>query len=280
MNMVVEFIRRIASYAFLGRAFSASILIGVIAGIIGAFVILRGLSLMGDAIGHAVLPGVATSHLVGVPPVIGAAVFGLIASLLIGFISDKTSLKKDTVMGLVFSSFFALGIVMISQIRTMTDLNSILFGNIITVSSNAVRDLLIIALGLILFVILFYKELLITSFDDTTAQVYGLNTKLIHYVFLSILTIVIVFSLQVVGAILIVAMIITPAATAYLLTNRMHVMIFISAGIGMLSGGLGMFLSITYNFSSGASIVLVSAMLFLLVFIFAPKKGLLVQMVK
>ena len=280
MNMVVEFIHRIASYAFLGRAFSASILIGVITGIIGAFVILRGLSLMGDAIGHAVLPGVATSHLVGVPPVIGAAVFGLIASLLIGFISDKTSLKKDTVMGLVFSSFFALGIVMISQIRTMTDLNSILFGNIITVSSNAVRDLLIIALGLILFVILFYKELLITSFDDTTAQVYGLNTKLIHYVFLSILTIVIVFSLQVVGAILIVAMIITPAATAYLLTNRMHVMIFISAGIGMLSGGLGMFLSITYNFSSGASIVLVSAMLFLLVFIFAPKKGLLVQMVK
>ena len=280
MNMITEFIYRVTSYAFLGRAFSASILIGIVAGIIGAFVILRGLSLMGDAIGHAVLPGVAASHLIGIPPVIGAAAFGLLASMLIGFISDKTSLKKDTIMGLVFSSFFALGIVMISQIRTMTDLNSILFGNIITVSSDAVRDLLIIAIGLVILVIMFYKELLITSFDDTMAKVYGLNTKLIHYVFLFVLTIVIVFSLQVVGAILIVAMIITPAATAYLLTNRMHVMIFLSACIGMICGGLGMFLSITYNFPSGASIVLVSAALFLLAFIFAPKKGLIIQRVK
>ena len=273
--MIAEFIRIITTYNFMGRAFIVAILIGIIAGVIGAFVILRGLSLMGDAIGHAVLPGVAVSHLIGIPHVIGAAVFGLLASMLIGFIGEKTALKKDTIMGAVFSSFFALGIIMVSQIRTMTDLNSILFGNILSVQTSDVWNVIFVAVGLVLFVSLFYKELLLTSFDETVAKVYGFKTSLIHYAFLFTLTIVIVLSLQIVGAVLIVAMIITPAATAYLLTNRMHIMIFISALFGVVSSVIGMFLSITFNYPSGASIVVISASLFLLAFMLAPKKGLI-----
>ena len=277
--MIAEFIRVITTYGAMERAFIAAVLVGLIAGIIGSFVILRGLSLMGDAISHSVIPGVAISHLLGISHIIGASVFGLIASTLIGFIGDKTKLKKDTTMGIVFSSFFALGIVMASQIRTMTNLQNILFGNVLTVSQNDVNYLVWIAAGLVVFVVLFYKELLITSFDETMAQVYGLKTKLIHYGFLLILTLVIVLSLQAVGAVLIVAMIITPAATAYLLTNRMHVMLLLSAVLGMLSSIIGVFLSITFNISSGASIVLASAVFFLIVFIFAPKKGLIAQWV-
>lgn len=277
--MVEEFIRRIMTYGAFERAFTAAILVGLIAGIIGAFVILRGLSLMGDAISHSVIPGVAISHLLNISYIIGASVFGLMASILIGFIGDKTKLKKDTTMGIVFSAFFALGIVMDSQIRTMTNLQSILFGNVLTVSQSEVDYLIWIAIGLVVFVVLFYKELLITSFDETMAQVYGLKTKLIQYGFLLILTLVIVLSLQAVGAVLIVAMIITPAATAYLLTNRMHVLLILSATLGVLSSMVGVFLSLTFSISSGAAIVLTASVFFLIAFVFAPKKGLIAQWV-
>ena len=277
--MLAEFIRVILTYNFMGRAFIVAVLIGVVAGIIGAFVILRGLSLMGDAIGHAVLPGVALSHLTGIPHVVGAAVFGLLASMLIGFLGEKTELKKDTIMGAVFSSFFAFGIIMVSQIRTMTDLNSILFGNILSVQLADVWNMVFVAIGLVLFVVLLYKELLLTSFDETVAKVYGFKTSLIHYAFLFILTIIIVLSLQIVGAILIVAMIIIPAATAYLLTNRMHIMIFLSALFGVVSSIVGMFLSISFNYPSGASIVVSCAVLFAIALLLAPKKGLIAQRV-
>lgn len=269
-----EFIEAIATHQFLLRALITAILIGITAGIIGSFVILRGLSLMGDAIGHAVLPGVAISVLLGINPVIGAVVFGIIASTFIGVVSDKTALKKDTVMGVVFTSFFALGIVLISQIPTRIHVHSILFGNMLTVTPERLTTMIIVTISLIVLVVLFYKELLLTSFDETMAQVAGLKTKLIHYLFLFVLTLVIVLSLQITGAILIVAMIITPAATAFLLTNRMHVMIILSAIIGFISAVIGIFLSFTYDISSGSAIVVVAACMFALAFIIAPKGAL------
>lgn len=278
--MIEEFIRIMTTYAFMQRALIASILMGLIVGIVGTVMILRGLSLMGDAIGHSVLPGVAMSHLLGVPHVMGAAAFGLLASLLIGFITDKTTLKKDTVLGLVFSSFFALGIVMIAQIRTMTDLNHILFGNILTIGQADVVNLMWLAVIVILLVMLFYKELLLTSFDETTAKVYGIKTKVIHYVFLFVLTIVIVLSLQIVGVILIVAMMITPAATAYLLTKRMYTMLIVSTLLSVSASVMGIFLSLKLNVSAGSTIVLTSFVIFLLTFVLAPKKGLVSQFLK
>ncbi|MCL2354077.1 MAG: metal ABC transporter permease, partial [Defluviitaleaceae bacterium] len=238
IDNIQSFIHTITTHDFMGRAALAAVLVGIVASTIGVFVILRGLSLMGDAIGHAVIPGVALGHIAGnaisqavvVPSValthllgnmhlIGAIVFGVLASFTIGFIVEKSKLKKDVIIGIVFSSFFALGVVLISRIRTGTNLMDVLFGNVLTTSRVDIITIAIIGVLLILFIILFYKELLITSFDETLAKVYGMKTRLIHYGFLLMLTIVIVASLQIVGAILIVSMIIAPAATAYLLTT-------------------------------------------------------------
>jgi len=275
--MINNFLHVIMNYSFMGRAVLAAVLVGVIAGAIGSFIILRGLSLMGDAISHAVIPGVAISQVLGISHFIGASAFGILASFAIGFISEKSKLKKDAIIGIVFSSFFALGLVLISRIRTVTDLHSVLFGNVLTVSSLDITTLSIVGIVLLLFILLFYKELLITSFDETLAKIYGLKTRVIHYSFLFMLTLIIVSSLQVVGAILIVAMIIAPAATSYLLTNRLPIMLAVSTAIGAVSAVVGMFFSISFNLPSGASIVLTLAAIFTLALIFAPKKGLIFQ---
>ncbi|MCL2376700.1 MAG: metal ABC transporter permease [Defluviitaleaceae bacterium] len=275
--MISNFFDIIITHAFMGRAVIAAVLVGVIAAAIGTFVILRGLSLMGDAIAHAVIPGVAISQVLGISHLMGATVFGVLASFAIGFISEKSKLKKDAIIGIVFSSFFALGLILISRIRTVTDLHSVLFGNVLTVSASDITAISVVGALLLLFIVLLYKELLITSFDETLAKVYGLKTRAMHYAFLFMLTLVIVTSLQVVGAILIVAMIIAPAATSYLLTNRLPVMIALSMTIGAAAAMIGMFFSLTFNMPSGASIVLTLAAIFTITLIFAPKKGLIFQ---
>jgi len=275
--MIANFIDIITTHAFMGRAVVAAVLVGIIAAAIGVFIILRGLSLMGDAIAHAVIPGVAISQVLGISHFIGATTFGVLASFVIGFISEKSKLKKDAIIGIVFSSFFALGLILISRIRTVTDLHSVLFGNVLTVSMSDIIAISIVGVLLLLFIVLLYKELLITSFDETLAKVYGLKTRAMHYAFLFILTLVIVTSLQIVGAILIVAMIIAPGATSYLLTNRLPVMIALSVAIGAIAAIVGMFFSLTFNMPSGASIVLTLAVIFTIALVFAPKKGLVFQ---
>lgn len=275
--MVNEFINVVSTYNFMGRAVITATLVGIMAGTIGTFIILRGMALMGDAIAHSVIPGVAISQLIGISHIIGASAVGLLASFLIGFISEKTNLKKDAIIGIVFSSFFALGVVLISRIRSVTDLHNILFGNVLTVNTNDVWMIFIILIMLLLYIALFYKELLLTSFDETLAKVYGYKIKIIQYSFLSILTLVIVSSLQVVGAILIVAMLITPASIGYLLTNRLPIMLFISATVGAFSSIIGLFFSFSFNLPSGSSIVLTLAIIFVLVLIFSPRKGLIIQ---
>lgn len=276
--MIHNFIYLVTNYGFMGRALTAAVLVGIIAGAIGTFIVLRGLSLMGDAISHAVIPGVAISQLFGVSHVLGASVFGILASFIIGFISEKSKLKKDAIIGIVFSSFFALGILLISQIRSMVHLHDILFGNTLTVTQADIRMIFIVGVLLFLFLVLFYKELVITSFDETLARVYGFNTRFIHYSFLSMLTLVIVTSLSVVGAILIVSMIITPACTSYLLTNRLPVMLALSITIGALSAVVGMFFSLSFNLPASASIVLTLACIFTIALVFAPQKGLIYQL--
>jgi len=278
--MILTFIDAVMTHAFMGRAMIAAVLIGIMAGAIGTFVILRGMSLMGDAISHAVIPGVAVSHVLGISTFMGAAAFGILASFAIGFITEKSTLKKDTIIGIVFSTFFALGLVLISQIRTATDLFNVLFGNVLTVSQTDIRNIVMVLACVLLFLGLGYKRLLISSFDETLAQVYGIRTRVLHYVFLVVLTIVIVVSLQVVGAVLIVSMIVAPAAIAYLLTNRLMLMLILSASIGALSSVVGIFFSFTFNWPSGASIVLTLGAIFVTTLIFSPQKGLLVNHLK
>lgn len=273
--MITNFIDGLVQYQFLQNALITSIIVGLVSGIIGSFIILRGMSLMGDAISHAVLPGVAASYMFGMNYIIGASIFGVLAALLIGFITQKSQLKNDTAIGVVFSSFFAVGIIMISFAKSSTDLYHILFGNVLAVRDSDILITAIVGILVVVFVLLFYKELQITSFDPTMAQAYGLNIQFFHYALMFLLTLVAVSSLQTVGTILVIAMLITPAATAYLLTNHLPTMIFLASSFGVLSSIIGLFFSYSYNLASGATIVLTAAFLFTLAFLFSPIKGLL-----
>ncbi|MHC5217000.1 metal ABC transporter permease [Enterococcus sp. LJL128] len=273
--MLSNFIDGLVNYQFLKNALFTSVAVGIIAGVIGSFIILRGMSLMGDAISHAVLPGVAVSYLLGSSYIIGATVFGLFSASLIGFVTKHSRLKTDTAIGIVFSSFFALGIILISFAKSATDLYHILFGNVLAVRDSDMYLTAGVGVVVLLAVLLFYKELKITSFDPTMAQAYGLNVGLINYLLMFLLTLVAVTSLQTVGTILVIAMLITPAAAAYQLTNSLPKMIGLSVLIGVISSIVGLFFSYSYNLPSGATIVLTAAAIFILTFLFSPSKGLL-----
>ena len=272
--MIAAFIDGLFRYQFLQNALLTSVIVGLISGVIGSFIILRGMSLMGDAISHAVLPGVAVSYMFGFNYIFGAPIFGLLAALSIGFITQKSPLKNDTAIGVVFSSFFALGIIFISFAKSSTDLYHILFGNVLAVADTDILITCVVGVIVLIFVALFYKELQLTSFDPTMAQAYGLNIQFFHYALMFLLTLVAVSSLQTVGTILVIAMLITPAATAYLLTNHLPTMIGLASTFGILSSVIGLFFSYSYNLASGATIVLTAALFFLLAFFFSPKKGL------
>jgi len=276
----VEFINNLMNYGFFQKAFFTSIMVGIICGVIGCFIILRGMALMGDAISHAVLPGVALSYMFGINFLYGAVFTGLLTAVGIGFISQNSRVKSDSAIGIVFSAFFALGVILISKAQTAQDLNQILFGNLLSVRSSDMWITLIIGIIVLIVVILFYKELLISTFDATMAAAYGLPTRVIHYVIMILLTLVTVASLQTVGVVLVVAMLITPASTAYLLTNKLSTMIYLSASFGAISAVAGLYFSFKFDLASGAVIVLATTVLFILAFIFSPKQGILWRSIK
>lgn len=271
----MSFLDAIIQYEFLQKALITSIIVGIICGIIGCFIILRGMSLMGDAISHAVLPGVALSYMFGINFFFGAVLSGIVTAIGIGFVSQHSRLKNDTAIGILFTFAFALGIILITFQQSSTDLYHILFGNVLAVRPVDMWTTMIIGLLVIACVYLFYKELLVSSFDPTMAAAYGLSTKMIHYLLMTILTLVTVASLQTVGIVLVVAMLITPAATAYLMTDRLWMMLYLSAGCGMFASVVGLYFSFTYNLPSGASIVMISTVLFFIVFLLSPRYGMI-----
>lgn len=271
----MEFINDLMNYEFLQRAFVTSVVVGIICGIIGSFIILRGMALMGDAISHAILPGVAISYMLGINYFYGAVFFGILTAFGIGVVSQHSRIKNDASIGIVFTAFFALGIILIGKAQTATDLTQILFGNVLSVRTSDMVITIIIGIIIIMCVIIFYKELLVSTFDETLAASYGLPTKWIHYGIMLLLTLATVASLQTVGVVLVVAMLITPASTAYLLTNRFSIMIVLSSFFGALSSVIGLYISFKYNLSSGAVIVIAATIIFMIVFIFSPKQGVL-----
>ncbi|MCJ1996561.1 metal ABC transporter permease [Lactococcus piscium] len=275
MTSISQFISALSQYNFLQTALITAILVGVMSGIIGSFIILRGMSLMGDAISHAVLPGVAVAYMLGINLLFGASVFGILAAMLIGYVASHSKLKNDTAIGIVFSAFYALGFILISLAESASNLHHILFGNVLAVSDADLITTTCVLIVVILFIVLFYKELLITSFDTTFAQTYGLKTQAIHYALMLMLTLVTVSSLQTVGIILVVAMLITPAATAFLWTDKLHVMLVYSGVFGAVAALVGLFISYTFNLASGPAIVLVAAILFGFSFLVSPKQGIL-----
>lgn len=270
----MEFMEAVFQYSFLQKALITSIIVGIICGVMGCFIILRGMALMGDAISHAVLPGVALSYMLGINFFFGAVISGVITAIAIGFVSQNSRIKHDTSIGIMFTAAFAAGIIIITMLKSSTDLYHILFGNVLAVRTSEMWMTLLIGVFVILAVYLFYKELLVSSFDPTMAAAYGLPTKIIHYFLMTLLTMVTVASLQTVGIVLVVAMLITPAATAYLLTERLWIMIFIAAGIGIVSATIGLYFSYTHNLASGATIVITATVIFGLVFLFSPKHGI------
>lgn len=273
--MSMKFFEGLMSYHFLQNALITAVVIGIVSGAVGCFIILRSMSLMGDAISHAVLPGVALSFILGVNFFIGAIIFGLLASVIITYIKENSVIKGDTAIGITFSSFLALGVILIGVANSSTDLFHILFGNILAVQDSDKW----ITIGVSIFVLgvisLFFKELLLTSFDPILAKSMGVNVNAYHYLLMVLLTLVAVTAMQSVGTILIVALLITPAATAYLYANSLKVMLVMSSLLGALASVLGLYLGYTFNVAAGSSIVLTSAMMFLISFFVSPKQGYL-----
>ncbi|AQS53508.1 Manganese transport system membrane protein MntB [Jeotgalibaca dankookensis] len=271
----MDFINDLMTYGFLQKALVTSVMVGIICGVIGSFIVLRGMSLMGDAISHAVLPGVAISYLLGINYFYGAVVVGILTAFGIGAISQNSRIKTDAAIGIVFSSAFAIGIILITKAQSATDLTQILFGNVLHVRTSDMWITMGVGAVVLLAVILFYKELLISSFDETMASVYGLNTRFIHYSIMVLLTLVTVASLQTVGVILVVSMLITPASTAYLLTDRLSIMIVLASIFGAIAAVAGIYFSYVHDLPSGPVIALATTAIFLIALLFSPKRGLL-----
>jgi ABC-type Mn2+/Zn2+ transport system permease subunit len=262
------------THAFMRNAFAAIVLVGVICGVIGVFVTLRGLAFMGDAMAHAVFPGVVVTYVVGGNVLFGAIVAATIVSLAIGAVTQSGLLRNDTAIGVFFVGAFALGVAVISTQRSYArDVTSLLFGSILGVSQS---DLLITAgvgAAVLAALWLFRRELVTLSFDRIFARSQGLNLWRWDQLFLLLLSLTIVISLQTVGNVLVLAMLVTPAATARMLTTRLVPMLAVSALVGAVSGIAGLSISYYQGVSSGASIVLVATAIFVLVFLFAPRTG-------
>lgn len=270
--MIQNFIQGLSEYHFLQNALITSVAIGIVAGAIGCFIILRGMSLMGDAISHAVLPGVALSYILGINFFIGAIVFGILASILITYISNHSVVKSDTAIGITFSSFLALGVILIGVANSSTDLFHILFGNVLAVQDADKWLTLGISALVLVLIFLFFRPLLITSFDPMMAKAFGMKVQAYHYLLMLLLTLVSVTAMQSVGTVLVVALLITPAATAFLYTKRLSQMLFLSSFLGGLASVIGLFIGYSFNIAAGSSIVLTAAFFFVLGFFLSPQQ--------
>ena len=267
MSALLNFFHALGEYTFLQNALIAGAMIGLIAGIIGAFSILQGTALIGDAMSHAVLPGIAIAALMGIPYYWGAGVFGLLAALVINFISEHTPLKTDAAIGLTFSTFFALGTIIMTAGHSTTRLTDILFGNILAVSSGDLISSLVIGLIVIAVVTTFYRELYLTTFDRSYAQAQGIHANLFRNILVVLITLVIIVALRAVGVILVTALLITPAASARLVVKRFQPMIWLSSFFGLISAFVGLFLSYTFDWPSGPAIVVTGAVIFIISFL-------------
>ena len=267
---MLEFILEPLQYAFMVRGLIAAVLVGMVSAVVGTYVVLRGMAFFGDALAHAILPGIAVGYLVGggarEPLFWWALVTAILSSLGIGAISRNTQIKEDTAIGIVFAGMFALGVALISTVRSYTvDLAHFLFGDVLGVRNT---DLWLIAAfgGFVLLAILaFYKEFMVLSFDPLLAATLRLPVRLLDFLLLVLIAITIVVSLQTVGVALMVAMLVTPAATAYLLTRRLPVMMALAAAIASISGVIGLYISYYLSIASGSAIVLTCTAIFGLV---------------
>ena len=261
-------------FDFMVRGLVAAVIVGVVCSVLGTYVVLRGMAFFGDALAHTILPGVVIAFLFGLPLALGALVFGILTALGIGVLTEQGTLKEDTAIGVLFAGLFALGIALISTTGNYTvDLAHFLFGNLLGVSAGDLWVIGGLAASVLATIFLFYKEFLVMSFDPLLAVTLRLPTRFFHYLLLVLIAVTVVTALQVVGIALMLAMFVTPAATASLLTRRLPTMMAVGALLGAFSGVAGLYASYYLNVASGAAVVLVATAVFVLVFLFAPGRG-------
>ncbi len=262
----ISFLVEPLQYSFMFKAVVVSTIVGIACAILSCFLILKGWSLLGDAISHAILPGVVLAYMIGIPFGAGAFAFAMLAVFLIGFIKNNSKIKEDAVMGIVFTTLFALGLMLISKIISSVDLTHVLFGEVLGISDKSAWYTFGILSVVSLIVLVFRKIFLVFCFDPIHAQSLGQPVKFIHYAFLSLLAIVITGSIQTVGIILVIAMLITPGSTAFLLTKRFSTMLLIAISISVVSSLIGAYSSYYFNIATGGTIVFVQGCAFLIVF--------------
>ncbi|MGC1375964.1 MAG: metal ABC transporter permease [Anaerolineales bacterium] len=263
MNFLLEPL----TYAFMQRGLLAGTMVGILCAVIGTYVVLRGMAFLGDALAHAILPGVAIAYLFGGNLLLGALVAAVVVAVGIGYFSRQGTIKEDTAIGILFAAALSLGVAMISSIRTYAvDLSHILFGNVLGVSPTDLWLTAGLGLAVLLTVFLLYRPFMVISFDPVLAATLRLPTELLRNIMLILLAVTIVVSLQTVGVGLGAAMLVTPAATAYLLTKRLSSMMLVSAGLGALSSIVGLYISYYLNIVSGSAIVLTATAIFMIVF--------------
>jgi manganese/iron transport system permease protein len=273
---VIDYVTDPLQYEFMRRALIEVVLMGAVTGAIGTYIVLRGLSFIGDALSHAIFPGIVIAFLLGQSIFVGALIFGVLTSGGIAVVATNRRVKEDSAIGVLFAGAFALGVVLISSSENFTrDLTSFLFGNVLGVTDRDIWLSAIAGAVVIALIVLLYKELLITSFDRVAAQAMGLPVFWLDLLLLVMISLTIVVSLRAVGNILVVAMLVTPAATARLLTDRMPVMIVLSALIGVASGVVGLYISYHNDIAAGGTIVLVATAIFGAAWLAAPEHGLI-----
>jgi manganese/iron transport system permease protein len=273
---MIEWITLPLSYPFMQRALVVSVLVGAVCAVLSCYLVLKGWSLMGDAISHAVLPGIVIAYVLSLPLALGAFAAGLACAVFTGYLKENSRVKEDTVMGIVFSGMFGFGLVLFTKVETDQHLNHILFGNVLGVTPRDLIETGIIAGGTLLAVLLRRRDLLLYCFDPNHARAIGLPVRLLHYGLLVLLSLTIVDSLKAVGIILVIAMLVAPGAIAYLVTDSFERMLILAAAVAIASSALGTIVSFHIDAATGACIVLIQALAFVAALLFTPRRGLLV----
>jgi ABC-type Mn2+/Zn2+ transport system permease subunit len=274
---VVEWLVEPLTYSFVVRGLIAGILAGTACAILSAFIVWRGMAFVGDAIAHAILPGIVLAFMAGISLFIGALTAAVLVAGGIGLLSRRGDIKEDTAIGVMFTGFFALGILLLSKVTSYQDLTHILFGDILGVARGDLIAMLAIMIVVLAAVAIFYKELLVTSFDPAHSVAIGLSPELIRYGLLVLIALTVVAAIQTVGVVLVLALLVTPAAAASLLTKRLPGIMALGALFAIVSAVVGFYASYYANVASGAAIVLTLTVIFLLAFIFSPSQGLLAR---
>lgn len=265
------------AYGYMVRAMMLASLVGGVCAFLSAYLVLKGWSLIADALSHAVVPGVAMSYVLGLPYAVGAFFSGILATLAILWVKSLTSLKADAVIGFVFSAFFALGLFIISIHPTSVNVQEVIFGNILSISDGEMIQMSVIMAVSLAFLLMFWKNLLLVFFDEIHAKSVGISPKMYQILFFSLLSAAVVSALQTVGAILVIAMVIIPGATAYQLTDKFRPLILMAGFLGAATSGLGVYLSYYLDGATGGVIVSLQVLLFILAFLFSPKFGIITQ---